>query len=816
MADKGVRESENKNTDNSQPKEVIPAEAVPAEQARQLSEEEALDKAVGQYAQSDHTSSSGSPVRELEPDESLIPERDKNSIQDSNDTESEETHKLTVILDRDQYSPSENPHATDSDTTAIRRSEPVSRTSSRSADSEAVLTRMPTVERSEESVLIVQGPSVRVVIGDHSGSVVRRIQEKEQSAVEMAAPEATTPVNQMPIANADRGEGRADSQFEIDVLANDTEANPGDHPATFTLDQVKVVGHTGPGGSGHVAIVENRLVFTPGSDFDALAEGETATVTVRYRMSDDEGGSASSTATLIITGVNAAPDAAPGTLLVQEDSSHTFNVADFGFRDIDSSDTLKSVTITRLPTSGSLTFNNMPVNAGQLIMAAELATLEFTPETNVHGTGYADLQYTVSDGRVDSPVRTLTIDVGEVNDAPTGQDKTLNINENDSHTFTAADFGFSDIDVGDILQSVTITRLPVDGRLTLNDTPVTANQVITAADINNLKFAPAANVSGAGYADLQFTVSDGKDQSTQQTITFDVTADTGALIPTLTSNTGQGFTVTADGSAGYGWQPYMAFDNKESIGTSTDNRNSWATSGRDGWLQIEYQAALTVSAYSITGIYNPRRQPKDWKLLGSQDGINYDVIDSHSGEIWTHRETKEFNLDAPVTYRYFKIDISANGGDNYTGFDSLQFYDATSSQFSDQLEGTQTADTLEGMVGNDTLLGNDGDDFLIGGLGNDSLTGGDGSDTFVWIAGHEGTASEMAIDTITDFNASPGGDAIDLSQLLSGETEATLDQYLNVSVHSGNTEIDIKPAGAGGDVTQKIILEGVDLSGAGG
>ena len=132
------------------------------------------------------------------------------------------------------------------------------------------------------------------------------------------------------------------------------------------------------------------------------------------------------------------------------------------------------------------------------------------------------------------------------------------------------------------------------------------------------------------------------------------------------------------------------------------------------------------------------------------------------------------------------------------------------------LTGTAYGEQIDGMAGDDTLLGLDGDDFMItGGAGNDSLTGGAGSDTFVWIAGDEGTASTMAVDTITDFDASVSGDAIDLSQLLSGGTPETIDQFLDVAVVNGSTEISIHPSGAGGDVTQKIVLQDVDLSSLG-
>ncbi len=663
-------------------------------------------------------------VAEEDLDTSLVLDRDqyeqnairRDSIQQTDKSEPEETLGRTAALNRDQYSQSEiNQPAADTDTTLTRRSDPESRSDgpeqqdeslgrtvalnrdhysqsdinqpaidtanrpARSSDSssrsrgnqkpdvETAFTRMPTVERTEESVLIVQEPSVRVVIGERGGTApVKRVESKEPAAEETSAPEPAARVNQAPVANADRGQGLANSQFEIDVLANDTDGNPDDTPATFTLDQVQIVGNTGPSGAGQVTIVDNRLVFTPGTDFDALAEGETATVTVRYQMSDDEGASASSTATVIVTGVNAAPNATDDTLLVQEGGSHTFTVSDFGFRDIDTSDTLQSVTITRLPTAGDLTLSSVPVTAGQVITAAELATLTFTPAPNANGDGYADLQFTVSDGRADSPVRTLTIDVGEVNDAPTAQDKTLSINEDGSHTFVAADFGFSDIDTGDTLESVTITRLPSAGSLTLNDTPVTLNQVITAANIGNLKFAPAANANGAGYANLQFTVSDGELSSSAQTLTFDVGAVNDA--PTAQDKT---LTIDEDGSHTFAASEFgfSDIDTGDTLQSVTITRLPSA-----GSLTLNDTPVTLNQVITAANIGNLKYAPAVHASGNSYADLQFTVSD---GELNSSAQTLAFNItpvtDAPTitlnndVYSGLALDTELISNGNFSG-----------------------------------------------------------------------------------------------------------------------------------------------------
>ncbi|MYM61736.1 type I secretion C-terminal target domain-containing protein, partial [Pseudomaricurvus sp. HS19] len=122
------------------------------------------------------------------------------------------------------------------------------------------------------------------------------------------------------------------------------------------------------------------------------------------------------------------------------------------------------------------------------------------------------------------------------NDAPTATDKTIGMYEDGSHTFSAADFGFSDVD-GDSLDHITITSLPAAGSLTLNGNPVSTDDQISAADIANLMFTPAADENGTDYANFSFTVNDGTtDSVSANTITFDVAAVNEAPTISVTAN----------------------------------------------------------------------------------------------------------------------------------------------------------------------------------------------------------------------------------------------------------------------------------------
>ena len=119
----------------------------------------------------------------------------------------------------------------------------------------------------------------------------------------------------------------------------------------------------------------------------------------------------------------------------------------------------------------------------------------------------------------------------------------------------------------------------------------------------------------------------------------------------------------------------------------------------------------------------------------------------------------------------------------------------------------------------ESISGGSNDDFIVGGRGDDTLTGGDGDDVFAWsLADADGGTA-----TITDFGTGTDGsdlgngvNAIDISDLLSNETDSDLTDNLSFSYDqvSNETTIDIVASdGNGGSVTQSIVVEGIDLTG---
>ena len=286
------------------------------------------------------------------------------------------------------------------------------------------------------------------------------------------------------------------------------------------------------------------LVYTP----VANANGEA---NFTFSVSDgDDFSTTPATATLTVTPVDDAPTTSGLTATLDEDDSHTFAADQFGFDDADSGDSLQQVRIDTLPAagSGSLALNGTPVTVPQEIGVAAIPTLVYTPVANVNGE--ATFTFSVSDGTAFSATATATLTVTPVNDAPTTSGLTATLDEDDSHTFAASQFGFDDADSGDSLQQVRIDSLPAagSGSLALNGTPVTVPQEIAATAIPTLVYTPVTNVNGP--ATFTFSVSDGTAFSATATATVSVTPVNDAPSGTVTigGTARVGATLTADTS----------------------------------------------------------------------------------------------------------------------------------------------------------------------------------------------------------------------------------------------------------------------------
>ena len=184
---------------------------------------------------------------------------------------------------------------------------------------------------------------------------------------------------------------------------------------------------------------------------------------------------------------------------------------------------------------------------------ADFATVTFTAWDQTSGTAGIKVDTFTYDpiGAFSFNVDVASINVTAVNDAPTGQDKTIITPEDTTYTFTLSDFGYNDVD-GDSIAVVKILPLYAD-LVELDGVGLSAaRHDISITDINNgkLTFEPPANLAGTGDL-LRFVVNDGIEDSAFKTIAANVTAvdDVPQVAVSLTplSYTEQAAAVVVDG-----------------------------------------------------------------------------------------------------------------------------------------------------------------------------------------------------------------------------------------------------------------------------
>ena len=289
--------------------------------------------------------------------------------------------------------------------------------------------------------------------------------------------------NDGPVAVADTAGGTENQELTIDVLANDTDIDGDDSPANFTVTNASV-----PAGQGSVTIVGNQVVFKPGTDFDDLDAGDTATVTISYDMQDDSGAASSSTVTVTVTGTNDAPVAVADTGGVGENGTLLVDVL-ANDTDVDGDDNPANFTLT-----------NVSVPAGQGSVSIEGNQVRFNPGTDFEALDDGDTQvvtvtYTMQDDSGATATGSLDITVSGANDTPTlsvgsGDSDTGTVNETDATNLTTAGtLSVEDVDPSDTV-SVSVTGVSASG--------LTADVPIPNFILQSMMTVDAGDVIGAG------------------------------------------------------------------------------------------------------------------------------------------------------------------------------------------------------------------------------------------------------------------------------------------------------------------------------
>jgi hypothetical protein len=100
-----------------------------------------------------------------------------------------------------------------------------------------------------------------------------------------------------------------------------------------------------------------------------------------------------------------------------------------------------------------------------------------------------------------------------------------------------------------------------------------------------------------------------------------------------------------------------------------DTNTKWYNTGAgaSGWLQYEFGGghACVVSRYALTsGNDVPARDPKNWQFQASNDGQTWTTLDERENQAFESRlQTKTYSFFNDQPYRFYRLNILANGGD---------------------------------------------------------------------------------------------------------------------------------------------------------
>lgn len=242
-------------------------------------------------------------------------------------------------------------------------------------------------------------------------------------------------LNDVPIANDDTASTLEDQPVDINVLANDTDAD---------RDALTIISTTGPTQIN----LDGTIRFTPSANFNGVS-------TFTYTVSDGRGGLDTAVVSMTVSSVNDAPDAVNDDATTSEDTPITISVLANDF-DVDGD------SIVLLSATGPTTINSN-------------GTITYTPPANFFGT--ATFTYTVSDSQGGTDTAVVTVAIAPVNDAPTAVNDSTTTRAGVPATISVL---ANDLDVdGDTLTVMSATgptRINSNGSITYTPAPFFAGQ----------------------------------------------------------------------------------------------------------------------------------------------------------------------------------------------------------------------------------------------------------------------------------------------------------------------------------------------------
>ncbi|WP_262696492.1 beta strand repeat-containing protein [Kordiimonas aquimaris] len=492
---------------------------------------------------------------------------------------------------------------------------------------------------------------------------------------------------------------------------------------------------------------------------------------------------------------NAAPTASGATLSGDPDDTFTITLTNLGFADADG-DELASVTITSLPSSGTLTLAGADIaTVPQAVTVAQIVggQLVFTPD----GGGTVDFGFTVNDGTADSTTTTVSFVITAPStggsDGSSGSDSGSNAGDSGS----GGSSGGGSPSGGSTSDPDVVVR---DDGVSVVTGGNTADVFTGSDDVEDIELGGGNDRTDAGGGNDTVRGGDGDD--------------------TISGGAGADFLRGDDGndSISGGNGDDRSFAGPDDTGDDTVEGNAGndvigAGAGDD----------LIVGGDIGTNVFGGNVNPagsdtlfggagNDFIVAGAFNPGTNTVVNTGSGDNVIYSSTGNdtlFGDDANDTLGGGDGSDSITGGDgsdiiyggigsptdNADTLDGGAGDDQIFASFDDDLiTAGEGNDTVFGGNGNDIIDGGEGNDLIYGSAGDDTITGGTGNDTFSFVTG-------FGNDTISDFSTT--GDDTDMLDFSEIEGLVLADLLSAATFDANGATLTIGTHGT-------ITLEGID------
>lgn len=594
--------------------------------------------------------------------------------------------------------------------------------------------------------------------------------------------------NDAPTANPDFASTTENASVTTDVIANDADPDVtdilslvgGSSIASMTLD---IDGSTIPLGDASLSQSGNEITFDPGTDFDFLATGETATVTVDYTVSDDAASPLTDDGTLTITvvGTNDAPVANDIVGQVNEDGPAVVVAADFTDADVTDThafDIDTSATAGSVINNGDGTFSYAPNGQFESLAVGETATDSFL--------------WTVTDNNGASSQAIAVITVVGSNDAPqvTVESSNPTVENKSDNGWVTVTGTFTDLDISDEHDVV----------IDWGDGTTSSATVDQLGDT----FSGMHDYTDGGIYEITVTIDDGNGGIDTQT-TQAVVTGTGLVDGVL-------YIIGSDSKDSVRVRTYHhRIKVQTSIGHRRHEYNLYSVA------DVQKVVVITCGANDHIDVLTPSHIPVHVDAGDGRDHIwtanGKDYIDGGKGKdkIWSYGGDDTIFAGAGDDHVWSGsgndvIDAGAGRDNVFASYGNDIIYgregmdDINAGDGDDIVFGGSGADWLSGDDGNDCIDGGSGNDMIKGGRGHDVLVGGTGRDQI--FAGH---GNDLLIGGSLSIDWESQDDLSDVDEAMMAWAAGDLTQTLDLL---GNVEDDNTPDKLFGERGYDTILHG--------